>query len=130
MIFLVSLQDQAEPAFDGTFNYYIDCDNISLVPQELYKLGYYVHPENILPSNKKAVKGYSKPPQKPVLHIVSAYNEKHHLITTRAVYALRESEACATVARFLESMSHKGTYFHAFIEMPLSPDMFLPQNEE
>lgn len=123
-MFLVSLQDQAEPAFDGTFNYVIEAENISLVPQECYKLGYYVHPDNVLPTNKKAAKGYTAPPQKPVLFLVSAYSERYHLVTTRGVYATSVVEAIDTLKSFLNAVDAKASHFDAFIEMPLSPTMF------
>lgn len=124
MLFLVSLQDQAPAAFDGSFNYVIEADNISLVPQECYKLGYYVHPDNVLPTNKKASKGYITPPQRPVLFLVSAYSSRYHLVTTRGVYATSDSEAIETLKSFLEALNATAVHFDAFIEMPLTPEFF------
>lgn len=124
MLFLVSLNDQAPAAFDGTFNYVIDCENIALVPQELYKLGYYIHPDNVIPTNKKASKGYVTPPQKPVMYVVSAYSSRHSLVTVRVCYALSRDEAVNTVKSFLSAVKAEAEYFDAFIEMPLTPTMF------
>lgn len=105
----------------GKENYIVEAEEFSLVPQECYKLGHYVHPDNVIEAKKSHIEKYSPLPQMDVLFICNAYSSRHALLTTRAVYAKSSTEAEELVKRFLALHSVTDIMgYHTFIEMPLN----------
>lgn len=123
--FLVSV----ELVDGGKDNYIVEAEDFALVPQECYKLGHYVHPDNVIEAKKSHVDKYPPLPQQDVLFVCTAYSHRYVPYTTRAVYAQSSSEAESLVRRFLELHNVTDVLgFSTFIEMPLNRLNFQTEN--
>lgn len=113
----------------GKDNYIVEAEEFSLVPQECYKLGHYVHPDNVIEAKKSHVEKYPPLPQQDVLFVCTAYSPRYVPLTVRAVYAKSSSEAEDLVRKFLALHNVTDILgFSTFIEMPLNRLNFQTEN--